>query len=125
MIVLFIVSLLASSFLALNLHYEENIADFLPQNKQVEKYESVYNNLGSQNKIVVIFSKDRNTDVNGMTRAMDAFGTLWHKVDKQHVVKDMQVSIDDSQIIGVSDFIGDNYPYFMTEEDYSRIDSLY
>lgn len=124
MIVLFIVSLLASSFLALNLHYEENIADFLPQNKQVEKYESVYNNLGSQNKIVVIFSKDRNTDVNGMTRAMDAFGTLWHKVDKQHVVKDMQVSIDDSQIIGVSDFIGDNYPYFMTEEDYSRIDSL-
>lgn len=116
--------MLAASFLAFNLHYEENIAEFLPQNKQVEKYESVYNNLGSQNKIVVIFSKAHHVGLNRMTGAMDAFGSLWHSVDKQHVVKDLQVSIDDSQIIGVSDFIADNYPYFMTDADYSRIDSL-
>lgn len=124
LIIIFIVGLIAALFLAANLHYEENIAEFLPQNKQIDKYESVYNNLGSQNKIVVIFSKDSNTDLNRMTGAMDAFGLLWHKVDKQHVVKDMQVSIDDSQIIGVSDFIADNYPYFMTDADYARIDSL-
>ena len=41
--------------LALQLRYEENIADFLPRSKENAKQAAVYNALGDQGQITVIF----------------------------------------------------------------------
>ena len=72
-------------FAALNLHYSEDISDFLPQDPEGEKYTSVYNNLGGQDRIVVIFSKDdargSADDYESITSAMNAFGEMWAEVD--------------------------------------------
>ena len=45
-------------FSALRLDYKEDIADFLPTDPEKERYTSVYNDLGNQGQITVIFSTD-------------------------------------------------------------------
>ena len=45
-------------FSALRLDYKENIADFLPTDPEKERYTSVYNDLGNQGQITVIFAAD-------------------------------------------------------------------
>ena len=45
-------------FSALRLDYKENIADFLPTDPEKERYTSVYNDLGNQGQITVIFTAD-------------------------------------------------------------------
>ena len=42
--------------LASTIHYEEDIAKFLPRNAQNEKFQNIYDQISSQNKIAVIFS---------------------------------------------------------------------
>jgi 1-acyl-sn-glycerol-3-phosphate acyltransferase len=109
----------------LRLHYKEDIADFLPKGGLSEKYSSVYGQMGGQNKIAVIFSstgKDGDEDL--IVSAVESFGRNFEKVDTAHTVKDIQLNVDESAMFDVLGFVGQNYPYFMTEADYSHIDSL-
>jgi uncharacterized protein len=109
----------------LRLHYKEDIADFLPKGEQSEKYSSVYEQMGGQSKIAIIFStdnKDGNEDL--IVSAIEAFGNNFKKADTAHTIKDIQLNVDESAIFDVLDFVSQNYPYFMTESDYARIDSL-
>ncbi|MDR3118559.1 MAG: 1-acyl-sn-glycerol-3-phosphate acyltransferase [Mediterranea sp.] len=106
------------------MHYQEDIADFLPQNKQSEKYSSVYNHLGGQNKIVVIFSSEETDDTDELIEAMESFGSFWEETDVSHCITDMQIRVEESQMLEMVDFIWKNYPYFLTPADYLRMDSL-
>lgn len=114
-------------FAALNLHYSEDISDFLPQDPEGEKYTSVYNNLGGQDRIVVIFSKDdargSADDYESITSAMNAFGEMWAEVDTASVAS-VQISVDEMQALEIMNFVQSNYPYFMSQEEYERADSL-
>lgn len=114
--------LLLCGWLLSQLHYREDIADFLPQDKATAKYTSVYNSLGGQNKIVVIFSSEEG-DTESISKAIDDFGTLWKETDLADQT-DLQTQIDDSQMMTLFGFILNNYPYFLGEEDYARMDSL-
>jgi 1-acyl-sn-glycerol-3-phosphate acyltransferase len=106
------------------MHYQEDIADFLPWNEQTEKYSTVYNHLGGQNKIVVIFSQKGSKGTNQLAEVMERFGAYWEEVDVSHNIADIQIHIDESKVLEMMDFIGENYPYFLTQEDYRRMDSL-
>jgi hypothetical protein len=79
--------------------------------------------MGGQNKIAVIFSstgKDGDEDL--IVSAVESFGRNFEKVDTAHTVKDIQLNVDESAMFDVLGFVGQNYPYFMTEADYSHID---
>lgn len=100
---------------------DEDIASFLPQNEMSRKYSSVYERLGGQEKIAVFF---RGEDAVEICAAMDRFGEILEKADTGLVVRDLQVSADAEAVLDVMDFIRGNWPYFLTEEDYRRADSL-
>ena len=122
------------TLLALRMHYEEDITAFLPQSEESKRYSDVYNRLG-QDRMAVFFESD-GEDTDRLLDAMAAFGENWADVDTVTVttdgkhatigrmVPDMQVPADAGAVTKVFDFIRANWPYFLTEADYARMDSL-
>jgi len=116
-------------FSALRLDYKENIADFLPTDPEKERYTSVYNDLGNQGQITVIFAADTtklvgDEAIDAVMEAMDAFESHWKDCDTAQIVNDLQCRVDGSQVFDAIDFIRENQALFLTENDYQRMDSL-
>ncbi len=116
-------------FSALRLDYKENIADFLPTDPEKERYTSVYNDLGNQGQITVIFAADTtkligDEAIDAVIEAMDAFESHWKACDTTQMVSDLQCRVDGSQVFDAIDFIRENQALFLTESDYQRMDSL-
>ena len=121
-IVLMAVLLGLSALSALRMDYEEDITAFLPQSEESKRYSDVYNRLG-QDRMAVFFTSDEG-DPDRMMDAMTAFGENWADADKDGLIPDLQVSTDSGAAQEVFDFIRSNWPYFLTEADYARMDSL-
>ena len=119
---------------ALRMQYDEDISAFLPQSEESKRYSEVYNRLG-QDRMAIFFESD-GEDTDRLLDAMTAFGENWADVDTVTVttdgdhamigrmVPDMQVAADAGAAQEVFDFIHSNWPYFLTEADYARMDSL-
>ena len=107
---------------ALRMHYEEDISAFLPQSAESKRYSDVYNRLG-QDRMAVFFESD-SEDPDRVMDAMSAFGDIWAASDTASLVPDLQVSADAGAVEEVFGFIRTNWPYFLTEADYARMDSL-
>ena len=110
------------TLLALRVHYEEDITAFLPQSEESKRYSDVYNRLG-QDRMAVFFESDED-DSDRLMDAMTAFGENWANADKAHLVPNLAVATEADAVQGVFDFIRANWPYFLTEADYARMDSL-
>ena len=128
-IVLFIVLAGLCVLSSLRLHYQENIADFLPTDKEKEKYTSVYNDLGNQGRVTLIFSINTDSVAADETTyllsdALDVFEEKWQETDTACLVSDLRCHVDDTQVFDAIDLMWDNPPLFLTENDYRRADSL-
>ena len=108
-------------FSALRLDYKENIADFLPTDPEKERYTSVYDDLSNQGQITILFSGD---DMDEMMNAIDDFEDNWHKLDTSLLVNDLRCKVDEGLVLDAIDFIRDNQPLFLIDDDYRRMDSL-
>ena len=94
-----------------------------------ERYTSVYNDLGNQGQITVIFTADTtqlagDEAIDAIMEAMDAFESHWKATDTAQIVNDLQCRVDGSQVFDAIDFIRENQALFLTETDYQRMDSL-
>ena len=107
---------------ALRMDYSEDISAFLPQNAESQRYADVYNRLG-QDRMAVFFTSEEE-DPDRLMDAMSAFGENWADADQGGLIPDLQVSTDAGAVQDVFDFISTNWPYFLTEADYARMDSL-
>ena len=107
---------------ALRMHYEEDISAFLPQSEESKRYSDVYNRLG-QDRMAVFFESETE-DPDRVMDAMTAFGDIWAEADTAALVPDLQVAADAGAVEEVFGFIRTHWPYFLTEADYVRMDSL-
>lgn len=120
-IVLLLIIIVLCVFSASKLNYKENIADFLPSDPEKEKYTSVYDDLSNQGQITVIFSGD---DMDEMMSALDDFESNWLELDTALLVNDLRCKVNDGLVFDAIDFIRENQPLFLTDDDYKRMDSL-
>lgn len=112
---------------ALRLNFVEDISSFLPSNGQSERINYAYEHLGGDNKIVVnVMMADTaiEPDMAQLTESVEKFVEQFRSADTGHIAKEVLYAVDDDQITSVTEFILDNMPYFLTEEDYNRMDSL-
>ena len=98
---------------ALRLHLEEDISAFLPEEQQEELSRS-----GGQEQFAVLF---RGGSLQERLDAMFAFEEAWNEACEDIPV---QVQASEQEVLGVLDFLTGNWPYFLQEEDYVRMDSL-
>ena len=120
-----LVVLLLCGISASRMHYEEDISAFMPLDEQSARYSEVFNKMGGQDKIAVLFSvggQDGGVEV--LEGAMDAFGEAVVRRDVRHEVRHIQVRVDESALAGVLGEIGMTYPLYLTEGDYRHLDSL-
>jgi 1-acyl-sn-glycerol-3-phosphate acyltransferase len=111
-----------------HLEYKEDIAEFLPDNESNEHINAIYQHIGNSNKLFVNFSLTSSTSLTSaqaqIIEAIDDFTFRLQEKDSLHTIPEIITQVDESQFLELTEFIQTNIPYFLTESDYRRIDSL-
>ena len=83
----------------------------------------IYQDISGVNKLVVLFSCDKENP-DSTIAAIDLFQESVKKLDSLNWTSDMVTRFDMEKVGEVTEFVYQNIPYFLTERDYSRMDSL-
>ena len=104
----------------LRIHYSEDISHFLPKTEASQRYTDIYNHLGGQDRIAIIFDGEEDS----VLSAMDDFVEQWGEVDTTHIIAELQAEMDEGEVLEAIDFVYDNIPYLLTDEDYDRMRTM-
>ncbi len=112
---------------ALRLDFVEDISRFLPGNKDNNRINYAYEHLGGDNKLVVSVSMADTAspaDPQLLTSAVEYVARELSDGDSLHLVKSLLCQVDDQAVNDLVAFVVENMPYFLSEEDYRRMDSM-
>lgn len=112
--------------LVCRMRFQEDITAFLPLDSYHREAVGVYQNISGGNRIFAIVQcTDTNkTDADAIVQGIDDFVSAVRKDDTTHMVRQLTATVDLDEMARVSRFVYDHIPYFLTETDYRRIDSL-
>lgn len=109
----------------LRLHFEEDISSFLPQDTNNKRINYASQHLGSSNKIMInVASNDSIPDQELIIEAVEFLAQKLQENDSLNHIKDVFYVVDQQKIVELSSFIAQNMPYYLSDDDYQRIDSL-
>ena len=122
----FVVVTLLLVMSVLRLNYKEDIADFLPVDSEHHNALKVYQDISGANKIFAVFQYRDTTkaDLEMMVGSIDAFVEDIQRSDTAHIISNVMSQVDLEKLSEVTDFVYNNIPYFLTEKDYARMDSV-
>ena len=123
-VLLILIAVLA--FFAVQLKFDENILSILPKNKENERISYVFQNINSADKIIIKITNTDSSDSSPdelIENAESFISLVDNKLDTSHM-KELFYKTDDAQFLDVLEFMFQNIPYFLTEEDYERLDTL-
>ena len=82
--------------------------------------------MSGASKIIAIFqaSDSLNANPDDMVEAIDYFENIVSEKDSAGYVRELTTQINLEKISEYTDFVYSNIPYFLSEEDYTRMDSL-
>lgn len=117
---------LSCGLLASRMHYEEDISRFLPSDEESALYSEAYGAMGEKNNIAVVFSAKEGSgaSTDDIVDAIHFFGEAFDQADPEGLVSGRQVTVDQDAVLDMMDAVSSSFPLYMTEADYSRIDSL-
>ena len=108
--------------LILNLEYSEDITDFLPLDSSEQESLAVYQSISGAERMYMLFHNPNDPDQT--IDAIEYFIDCVHDQDSLNWCNDLTAQYDMSTMQVVTDFIYENIPYFLTEEDYERMNLL-
>ena len=112
---LIVVLIIALCTLSLcRLHYEEDIAGFLPIDRSDSRQTEFMETVSQQNSIAVIFRAPEGTPDDDIISAMELFADLWFESDTLEMVPDMSAEADESVALELIKFVQEHYPSFLT-----------
>lgn len=122
----FILLTVLLSVLLLKQTYQEDISAFLPLNNKYNKALKVYQSISGTNRIFAIFQYTNSTqsDPDSIIQAIDDYVELLKTKDTEKEVRNLVSQIDTEKMTETLSFIYQHIPYFLTDEDYCRFDSL-
>ena len=122
----FVVVTLLLVMSVLRLNYKEDIADFLPVDSEHHNALKVYQDISGANKIFAVFQYRDTTkaDPEMIVGSIDAFVEDIQRSDTAHMISNIVSQVDLEKLSEVTDFVYNNIPYFLTEKDYARMDSV-
>ena len=113
-------------FSAFRLGFKEDIARFLPSDRENERINNAYRDVVLSNRITVYCSATDTTDEARarQVEAVDALAERLRMMPGADRMKNMRYRVDPTEMMAVAEFVTDHMPYFLTDADYRRIDSL-
>ena len=124
--ILFVITGL-SIFSASRLHLVEDIGSFLPNNREYKSINEAYQHLGGDNKLVISIAMADTTeeaDMDLLSTVADMVADKLTEADTSGLIKQLRYQVDDQEVTSVMAFVLENLPYFLTEADYRRMDTL-
>ncbi len=113
------------TLLATKVKFDENITDIFPKTQAGENMSMVFKNLKSKDRILVLFSaRGEETTQEDLIEACDDFAFQLTESPVKKDIRRLTTTVGSNEISRTTEFIYDYLPVFLTEEDYSRIDSL-
>jgi 1-acyl-sn-glycerol-3-phosphate acyltransferase len=116
------------AFAAFRINFTEDISAFLPKDHNTDRINNAYQHLNSANKLLVSVSMADTTATPDEELIIDAISHLVEQLEQAdstgRYFKKIEYKVDQQQILTVSQFLVENMPYFLTESDYERMDSL-
>jgi len=116
------------TFAALRINFKEDISAFLPKDADTDRINYAYQHLSSTNKLLVSVSMADTTAAPNEEAIIEAVSHLVEQLQQADSTgkyfKKIDYKVDQQQILAVSQFLVENMPYFLTETDYERMDSL-
>lgn len=108
------------------LHYKEDISDFLPLDEDNQTALAVYQDISGANNIYALIGvKDTSAvEPQKLADGVETFVSNLEAMDSLHYIKNIVKEIDMEKILSIADEVYQNIPYFLTDNDYRRIDSL-
>lgn len=114
------------AFLLLKLTYKEDISDFLPLNNKYQQAIEVYQDLSGADRIITIFQfrDSLHNDPDSMAITIAEFEDCLIHNDTAGIINDLITQIGPEKYKEFTDFVYANIPYFLSDDDYERIDTL-
>ena len=106
----------------LQLSYKEDIQDFLPLSETNRERMAVYQDISGMNRLFMVFESAG--DAEQTTEAIDCFVEVLEESDTANLCQDLQATFDLESLSETIDFVYQNIPLFLKEDDYKRMDSL-
>ena len=110
----------------LKLHYKEDISDFLPLDDSNHTALAVYQDISGANNIIATIATKDTTDVDPqeLTCGVESFVNVIESTDTSGYIRSIVKEIDVDMIMEIAENVYQDIPYYLTDKDYSRIDSL-
>lgn len=117
---------LCLALLVMRQTYKEDISDFLPLNNKYQQALDVYQDFSGADRIITVFQfrDSSSADPDLMVLAIEEFQQQLQDIDTAGIIQDFTAQIGLEQFSAVADFVYANIPYFLSDKDYDRIDSL-
>ena len=105
-----------------SLHFNEDIREFMPLEDSDKESFGVYENLSGANRLFVLFSNPGDEDMT--VEAIEHFLGEVQELDTSGWCREITAQVDENIISEATDFVYGHIPYFLTDSDYRRMDSL-
>ncbi len=106
-------------FFASKINFEEDINQIIPKNEKSDLTAKVLKQLNFSDKIIVIIENKSNEDSFQLSETADTF---LQKIDPlQKYIGSVQGKVNDNEISETFDFVSQNLPLFLNENDYKEI----
>lgn len=109
---------------ALRVDFKEDVADFLPADKENRDISWAFSHIGDANKVVLTLSPSGDADRDLLMDAVDTLEAAILSCVPEEYIASVTARIEGDDIDGVTGFIADNLPYYLTDDDYGILDSL-
>ena len=108
------------------LNYKEDISDFLPLDEDNQTALSVYQDISGANNIYAIIASNDSTNIDQqeLVDGVETFVGNLQESDSLHLVAEITKEVDMDRMMEVAQSVYSNIPYFLTDDDFIRIDSL-
>lgn len=126
------------------LEYKEDISDFLPASGNEKEVLSVYQDISSSDRIIAVFGKKGAVKGEGtenkseaeneseseydrgdyIVEAINTYREIIENTDSLHLVRNIVFRADIEKYEGLIEYVYSNIPYFLSAEDYIRMDTL-
>lgn len=125
-ILFLVVSLMA--LLLTRIRFAEDISKFLPANHSDERVNQAFQRFSSSNRVMVYFSM-RDTasepDFELLESAAGGFAESLRATDSDQLTSEIFLKSDGDQVVETMNFVLENLPYYLSDADYQRMDSLW
>ncbi len=116
-----ILMLLVFGFFASRLKFEEDITKLIPTNDKTDVTAKVLKQLNFADKTTVIFKLEKNGSAEDLKEMATAFSDSVSKSCKPYITG-IQGKIDEENIQETIDFVYNNLPLFLNDQDYKNIE---